>query len=318
MLVNRADSRPINVLVVGVGGQGVIMVSKVLAQLCLEQGYEVKQSEVHGMAKRGGSVFSHIRFGARVWSPTIPEGEADVLLAMEWAEGLRWLPSLEPERGIFIADTRRIVPPFAFRNRRRGADPAYITTRPDEVLDRVAGGYAIDATREAEALGNGRAANTVLLGALSTALGFPAEDWLAVISRFVPSKTIETNRQAFHRGRTVIEAGDLPDLSAPPAAPAAAAPVATATPATDRVTWRIEPSWCKGCNVCVTICPERCLALDQRKVAVLAAPDACTGCRLCEYLCPDLAITVSDGALSVAIEGAASPQPAAADPGSRR
>jgi len=106
-------SVPTNVLVVGVGGQGVIMISKVLAQLCQLQGYQVKQSEVHGMAKRGGVVFSHVRFGAKVWSPTIPLGEADILLALEWAEGQRWLPYLNQERGKFIADIKQIPPPFA-------------------------------------------------------------------------------------------------------------------------------------------------------------------------------------------------------------
>ena len=119
-----------NVLVVGVGGQGVIMISKVLALVCQMQGYSVKQSEVHGMAKRGGSVFSHVRYGGEVWSPTIPQGEADVLLALEWAEGLRWLPYLRPETGVFISDTQQVVPPFACRNRSIGAELAYAKETP--------------------------------------------------------------------------------------------------------------------------------------------------------------------------------------------
>ena len=100
------------------------MVSKVLALLAQSQGFEVKQSEVHGMAKRGGSVFSHVRFGRRVWSPTIPKGDVDILVALEWAEGLRWLPFLKPGTGIFICDTKRIVPPFACLNRHPGAPHA--------------------------------------------------------------------------------------------------------------------------------------------------------------------------------------------------
>ena len=139
-----------NVLIVGVGGQGVIMVSKVLALLAQTQGFEVKQSEVHGMAKRGGSVFSHVRFGKRVWSPTIPKGEVDILVALEWAEGLRWLPFLKPG-GIFICDTKRIVPPFACLNRHPGAPLRYSKETPAEVLAHVAEGYAIDATDMAEA-----------------------------------------------------------------------------------------------------------------------------------------------------------------------
>ena len=89
-----AVTAPTNVLIVGVGGQGVITVSKILAQLCLHNKLNVKQSEIHGMAKRGGAVFSHVRFGSEVYSPTIPLGQADILLALEWAEGLRWLPYL--------------------------------------------------------------------------------------------------------------------------------------------------------------------------------------------------------------------------------
>ena len=131
---------PLNVLVVGVGGQGVIMVSKLLALLAQKQGYEVKQSEVHGMAKRGGAVFSHVRFGRRVWSPTIPKGEVDVLIALEWAEGLRWLPYLKPDTGIFICDTKRIVPPFACRDRRPGAAMRYARETPAEVIAHVARG----------------------------------------------------------------------------------------------------------------------------------------------------------------------------------
>ncbi len=154
--------RPTNVLVVGVGGQGVIMVSKILAQLCQIQGFEVKQSEVHGMAKRGGVVFSHVRFGAKVWSPTIPRGEADVLIALEWAEGLRWLEYLRPDRGVLIADTQQIVPPFACLDRKRGAAMGYSRETPAEVLGRVASGFALDAAGMAAELGNPRVSNSVL------------------------------------------------------------------------------------------------------------------------------------------------------------
>ena len=115
------------------------MVSKVLALLAQSQGFEVKQSEVHGMAKRGGSVFSHVRFGRRVWSPTIPKGEVDILVALEWAEGLRWLPFLKPGTGIFICDTKRIVPPFACLNRHPGAPLRYSKETPAEVIAHVGG-----------------------------------------------------------------------------------------------------------------------------------------------------------------------------------
>jgi len=139
-------SAPTNVLIVGVGGQGVIMVSKVLAQLCQNHGHEVKQSEVHGMAKRGGGVFSHVRFGPKVWSPTIPEGEADILVALEWAEGLRWINYMKPDVGTFMADCQKIVPPVACRNRGRGAEANYSPQTPEEIIEQVHAGYAMDAT----------------------------------------------------------------------------------------------------------------------------------------------------------------------------
>ena len=158
------------------------MVSKLIALLAQQQGYDVKQSEVHGMAKRGGTVFSHVRFGRQVWSPTIPKGEVDILIALEWAEGLRWLTYLKPDTGIFICDTKRIVPPFACRDRRPGAAMRYAHETQAEVIAHVAEGYAIDATRMAEELGNERAANVVLLGALSAALHFPVADWEQVVT----------------------------------------------------------------------------------------------------------------------------------------
>ncbi len=146
----------------------------------------MKQSEVHGMAKRGGSVFSHVRFGTQVWSPTIPHGETDILVALEWSEGLRWLDALRRDSGTFIADTQQIVPPIAFRDRRPGGRSGYAPMTPAAVLEMVGTGIALDATRIAAGLGNTRIANTVLLGALSTALPFAAEGWTAVLQDFVP------------------------------------------------------------------------------------------------------------------------------------
>ncbi len=285
---------PTNVLIVGVGGQGVIMVSKVLAQMCQNHGFEVKQSEVHGMAKRGGGVFSHVRFGPKVWSPTIPEGEADILLALEWAEGLRWINYMKPESGTFIADTQQIVPPFACRARGRGAEANYAPQTPVEIMGKVKAGYAIDATTMAEGLGNLRAANTVLLGALSTALDFAPEDWLDVIRGFVPPKTVDINMQAFKEGRAWALEGDK-RIDEPAAKPA---PVLQ-----PQVTTRLEITgeWCKGCDICIKMCPERCLRLNAQLVAELAEPDLCTGCRMCEWLCPDFAIKITNTPVTEAI-----------------
>ena len=288
-----AQPRTRNVLIVGVGGQGVIMISKVLALLCQTQGLQVKQSEVHGMAKRGGVVFSHVRYGARVgdpvWSPTIPAGEADVLIAMEWAEGVRWLPFLRPDTGVFIADTQQVIPPFACRNRQFFADPAYATETPAEIIDQVADGFALDAGRMAEELGNARAGNTILLGTLSATLDFPLDDWLSVLNQFVPKGTEEINRQAFLLGRDWVENARLD-----PSGPVDLVPALTPAPVQPDISVRLEitPEWCKSCDICVKLCPERCLELDERQIVRLKDPDACTGCRICEWLCPDFAIAV--------------------------
>jgi indolepyruvate ferredoxin oxidoreductase beta subunit len=281
---------PTNVLIVGVGGQGVIMVSKVLAALCQRDGLQVKQSEVHGMAKRGGSVFSHVRYGPEVWSPVIPRGEADILVALEWSEGLRWINALKRDGGTFIADTQQIVPPVAFRDRRPGGRSAYAPASPAAVLDMVGTGYALDATRIAEGLGNARIANTVLLGALSTALRFPVGRWTAVLRDLVPPRTVDANLRAFQAGRDWVESGSRP-------AEQAARPVGAAVAVVHGGhALEITEAWCKGCDICVKMCPERCLRLDAGGIVRLTDPAACTGCRVCEWLCPDFAVRVIDGA----------------------
>jgi len=284
-------SKPRNVLIVGVGGQGVILVSKVLALICQRQGLEVKQSEVHGMAKRGGGVFSHVRFGPKVWSPTIPRGEADVLLAMEWAEGLRWLNHLKRDGGTFIADTRRIVPPFAFRSRKYGSQPTYSPDAPREVMEMVGSGYALDASKIAADLGEARAANTVLLGVLSMALDFPVDDWREIIAETVPAKALEVNRRAFEAGRDWVETmRSVPLAERLKNLPGREEKAETLPP--KEIRFDINAEWCKGCDICVKMCPERCLRLNDQLVAELADPQACTGCRICEWLCPDFAIRV--------------------------
>jgi len=280
---------PINVLVVGVGGQGVIMVSKVLAMLCQRQGYQVKQSEVHGMAKRGGSVFSHVRFGETVYSPTIPLGEADVLVALEWAEGLRWLSYLKPESGIFIADTQQIVPPFACRNRKHGAGSGYARETVADVIAQVANCYAINAGQIAHQLGNTKAGNTLLLGMLSTTLDFPENDWREVITMFAPPKTIDINMQAFDRGRDWVETHNPADFDSGQGIDMPA-PIEEVVHETEFELPVITRDWCKRCDICVKFCPERCLSLDEQQIAVLHDPDKCTLCRICERLCPDFAI----------------------------
>ena len=310
--VAGTNAPPTNVLIVGVGGQGVIMVSKVLAALCQMHGLQVKQSEVHGMAKRGGSVFSHVRFGAQVWSPIIPHGETDILVALEWSEGLRWLNAIRRDSGTFIADTQQIVPPVAFRDRRRGARSGYAPESPAAILDMVGSGFALDATRIAAGLGNTRIANTVLLGALSTTLPFAVEGWTTVLRNFVPAHTIDANLLAFRAGRDWVESGSRPEAETARPAGGRAASVANG----HRLD--ITEAWCKGCDICVKMCPERCLRLDPRGIAELANPAACTGCRVCEWLCPDFAIRVMENDRRKQGQGAALDPPSAQRASARR
>jgi indolepyruvate ferredoxin oxidoreductase, beta subunit len=193
--ISSKNSVPINVLIVGVGGQGVLLASQILSDVVLQSGYDVKKSEVHGMAQRGGVVSSHIRFGKKVYSPLIPNGKADVILAFERAEALRWFHELKPG-GSLIVNDQMLIPPIA-------VDPKY--TYPDDALktlkSKVKKMQVVDAAKIAEGLGNTRLANTVLLGALSTTLDVDIKIWHDVISKRVPKGTSEANLKAFDKGR---------------------------------------------------------------------------------------------------------------------
>lgn len=165
----------------------------------------------------------------------------------------------------------------------------------------MAESYAIDATHVAEELGNERAANVVLLGALSTALDFSFTDWETAVANFVPKKTVAVNLEAFRRGRIWIDEARnaVPLKETPPAKRPVPAGEAS------RVDLEINRVWCKSCDICVKFCPEHCLRLDAEQIAELAEPQKCTGCRLCEWLCPDFAIRVHlDDATAVAEGGA--------------
>lgn len=266
-----------SILLVGVGGQGVLLAGNIVGAVALTAGCDVKKSEVHGMAKRGGVVFSHLRYGSTVHSPLIGAGEADALLAFEWAEGLRWLPYLHPD-GMLVIDTTRIVPPAAHRDHRDWTR-AYPDLDPSLLAGRAGPVLAMDARALAQRLGSAHVANTILLGALSREMEFPVEAWEGAITRHVPPRTVELNLRAFHEGRTQNVALPTPDGRwAPPQRTAYRVGVAT--------------QWCKECDICVRVCPEVCLRLRDGGPVEVIAPELCTGCRLCEWLCPHFAITV--------------------------
>jgi len=184
-----------NVLVSGVGGQGVVLASYVLSQVALAAGYDVKQSEVHGMAQRGGCVTSHLRFGEHVHSSLITPGTVDVLLAFESVEALRYVHWLKPG-GLLVYNAVRVNPSTVSS----GA-----VDYPAEIEERIAAAWpgvcAVDANVLAAQAGTVKAANVVMLGAMAAALPFAPETLEAVIRRSVPPKTVDVNLEAFRLGR---------------------------------------------------------------------------------------------------------------------
>ncbi|HEV2283124.1 MAG TPA: 2-oxoacid:acceptor oxidoreductase family protein [bacterium] len=272
-----------SVLVVGVGGQGVVLAGNILADVALAAGFDVKKSEVHGMSKRGGIVFSHVRYGAAVHSPLIGGGEADALVALEWAEGLRWRSYLRPD-GVFVSGTAQIVPPAAHLDHRRWAR-AYPAFDRAVLADHRGPVHTVDALGVARNAGSASLTNTVLLGVLAVYLEFPHDVWEETIVRHVPARTAEMNVRAFREG---LALGRAPMKLEP----ARSAPMKSAPARRPAAEVEITAAWCKGCDICVRVCPEHCLRLNDRAIAEVADAAACTGCRLCEYLCPDFAVTV--------------------------
>jgi indolepyruvate ferredoxin oxidoreductase beta subunit len=191
-------SRSTSFLLAGVGGQGTILASNVLADVGLEVGYDVKKSEVHGMAQRGGSVNTHIRWDAdRVYSPLISLGEADFLLLFEQAEALRYAAFLKPG-GVAVVNDYTIKPITVTSGGAHYPTISELKIAYSPLTDRL---HIVPATAIAQDLGNSRAANVALMGALSTFLQVPEEKWLEVIQARVPSKYVELNHRAFLRGR---------------------------------------------------------------------------------------------------------------------
>jgi len=184
-----------NVLMCGVGGQGIILASEVLAKVAAESGLDVKKSDVHGMAQRGGSVTSHVRFGDKVYSPLIPDGEADILFASEYLEGLRYLPHLKPD-GKAVVNTQEIYPPTVSRGE---------CSYPGEIIGAVRecdpDCVAIQCLETARECGNVKTATVVLLGALSMLLGFDYDLWMKILKEEVPKKAVDVNVVAFDKGR---------------------------------------------------------------------------------------------------------------------
>lgn len=187
-----------NIMIVGVGGQGTLVTSRILGGIALEKGYDVKLSEVHGMAQRGGSVVTYVRFGDKVYEPIVEEESADILIAFERLEAARYAHFLKKGGVMIVNDI--VMEPITVLS---GA-----AEYPYDVLSQLEGKYKIcrlDAGALALGLGNSRVFNSVVLGAAAKYLGVETEVWLKVIEKTVPPKTIDINKKAFLLG---LESGE--------------------------------------------------------------------------------------------------------------
>lgn len=182
-----------NIMIVGVGGQGTLLTSRILGGITIRAGYDVKLSEVHGMAQRGGSVVTYVRYGEKVTEPIVEEGHADVLIAFERLEALRYAHFLKKD-GVIIVNDQRIDPMTVVTG---------VAEYPENIIEGLSQKYkvvAVDAMEEALKLGNSRVFNTIILGVAAKNMDFSKEDWLEVIKSTVPPKTVDINLQAFEKG----------------------------------------------------------------------------------------------------------------------
>ena len=186
-----------SIMIVGVGGQGTLLASRILGNLLVAEGYDVKVSEVHGMSQRGGSVVTYVRYGDKVESPVIDMGEADLILAFEELEAYRWIPYLK-KGGRIICNTQNIDPM-----------PVIIGAceYPDKIIEKVRDLgidiIPVDAAKIALEAGNIKTVNVALLGVLSKSTDIPEEKWLKAVEKTVPAKACEVNKTAFCMGRAV-------------------------------------------------------------------------------------------------------------------
>ena len=193
MVIEMSDGK--SIMIVGVGGQGTLLASRLLGHALLAQGVDVKISEVHGMAQRGGSVVTYVKYGEKVHSPVITQGEADVLISFEQLEAARWVSYLK-KGGVLLTNTQQI-------------DPMPVITGaasyPQDIVGKLkalgADVRAVDALVLAEQAGSAKAVNTVLIGLFSRLVDFPEETWQEAVEACVPPKFLELNREAFRLGR---------------------------------------------------------------------------------------------------------------------
>jgi indolepyruvate ferredoxin oxidoreductase beta subunit len=194
-----SNNKVYNILIVGVGGQGIILASDVLGKAAALHGYDVKKNEIHGMAQRGGSVSSHVRFGKSVSSPIIKMGEADVLLSFEQIETLRYFPYLSVDGKVILNDAK-ILPPAVFTGKQDY--PAGVI---EKVKAKVPDTLVVDGNAVASRIGNPRVVNVIFLGVLSKYLDIPAQVYEQVLKDSLKPKLVDINLRAFHEGRSLVK-----------------------------------------------------------------------------------------------------------------
>lgn len=182
-----------NIMIVGVGGQGTLLTSRILGGIMCAAGHQVKLSEVHGMAQRGGSVVTFVRYGDEVAEPIVEEGQADVLIAFERLEALRYAHFLKKD-GVIVVNDQRIDPITVVTGAAEYPENILENLRKDHKI------YSVDAQQKAKELGNSRVFNIIVLGLAAKHMDFAKEEWLKVIEETVPAKTIEINQKAFLAG----------------------------------------------------------------------------------------------------------------------
>jgi len=189
------DMKTMNVSLVGVGGQGILLTSDILAKTAALAGLDVKKSEIHGMAQRGGSVISQVRFGEKVYSPIIPDGTSDLLVSFERLEALRWRHLLAPGGKVLINDMN--MTPVTVSS----GQQAEVTDLDERLRAEYPSALYVDALAVAKEVGNTRTMNMVLAGALSVLTPFSAELWHQAMQERIPAKLVDMNLKAFEAGR---------------------------------------------------------------------------------------------------------------------
>ncbi len=184
-----------NILLAGVGGQGILLASEVLSEVMMMAGMDVKKNEIHGMSQRGGSVVSHVRYGEKVYSSIIPEGEVDILFSFELLETCRYLPLLR-DNGQVIVNNLKIAPPSVALGKQD-----YPENLTEELARKFPATTVVNGLDLALEAGNPKTVNTVLLGALSKVLDVDYDLWLRALQKMVPERLLEVNLKAFELGR---------------------------------------------------------------------------------------------------------------------